>query len=233
MKVKAVGNTADIWLKKLTDADWTKISSVNNVPKKRGSIGFVSYNAGVEISDVTVWNISSDPIIVSNKRVIDDVGNEGMLTAKNNTGYDIVWKSDNEEVVKVEENKKQLQVMSGSVKMWVNFSDCKVKKKSSPSTEMPKKRNITGISSRMERNVKSEIDIRGLTTDEALIELDKYIDEAVLAGIGTITIIHGKGTGVLRKNVQAHLRNHRNIKSFRVGLFGEGENGVTIAEITD
>ena len=78
-----------------------------------------------------------------------------------------------------------------------------------------------------------EIDIRGLATDEAILELDKYIDEAVLASIGTIRIIHGKGTGVLRKNVQAHLRTHRNIKNFRVGLFGEGENGVTIAELAD
>ena len=72
-----------------------------------------------------------------------------------------------------------------------------------------------------------------MATDEALLELDKYIDEAVLAGIGIITIIHGKGTGTLRKNVQAHLRHHRNIKTFRVGLFGEGENGVTIAEIAE
>lgn len=166
--------------------------------------------------------------------VIENNNSEGLSKAPS-IGDLVVLKNFNRDatVIKVEENKKQLQVISGSVKMWVNFSDCKVKKKSSPSTEMPKKRNITGISSRMERNVKSEIDIRGLTTDEALIELDKYIDEAVLAGIGTITIIHGKGTGVLRKNVQAHLRNHRNIKSFRVGLFGEGENGVTIAEITD
>lgn len=136
-------------------------------------------------------------------------------------------------VVKVEEKKRQLYVMSGSMKMWVDFDDCKLKKSNAPSTEAPKKRNVSGIASRAERNVSGEIDIRGLATDEALLELDKYIDEAVLAGIGTITIIHGKGTGVLRKNVQSHLRHHRNIKTFRVGLFGEGENGVTIAEIAD
>ena len=134
-------------------------------------------------------------------------------------------------VVKVEEEKKRLYVMSGSMKMWVGFDECKLKKSNAPSTEAPKKRNVSGITSRAERNVSGEIDIRGLATDEALLELDKYIDEAVLAGIGTITIIHGKGTGTLRKNVQSHLRHHRNIKTFRVGLFGEGENGVTIAEI--
>ncbi len=136
-------------------------------------------------------------------------------------------------VVKVEEDKKRLYVMSGYMKMWVGFDECKLKKSNAPSTEAPKKRNVSGIASRAERNVSGEIDIRGLATDEALLELDKYIDEAVLAGIGTITIIHGKGTGTLRKNVQSHLRHHRNIKTFRVGLFGEGENGVTIAEIAE
>ncbi len=136
-------------------------------------------------------------------------------------------------VVKVEEDKKRLYVMSGSMKMWVGFDECKLKKSNAPSTEAPKKRNVSGIMSRAERNLSGEIDIRGLATDEALLELDKYIDEAVLAGIGTITIIHGKGTGTLRKNVQSHLRHHRNIKTFRVGLFGEGENGVTIAEIAE
>lgn len=136
-------------------------------------------------------------------------------------------------VVKVEEDKKRLYVMSGSMKMWVGFEECKLKKSNAPSTEAPKKRNVSGIMSRADRNLSGEIDIRGLATDEALLELDKYIDEAVLAGIGTITIIHGKGTGTLRKNVQSHLRHHRNIKTFRVGLFGEGENGVTIAEIAE
>ena len=134
-------------------------------------------------------------------------------------------------VIKVKENEKQLYVMSGSMKMWVGFDECKLKKSNAPSNEAPKKRNISGIASRAQRNVSGEIDIRGLATDEALIELDKYIDEAVLAGMSTITIIHGKGTGTLRKNVQTHLRSHHNIKNFRVGLFGEGENGVTIAEI--
>ena len=64
-------------------------------------------------------------------------------------------------------------------------------------------------------------------------KLDKYIDNAVLSGINTVTIIHGKGTGVLRKAVQAHLRGHKNIKTFRTGTFGEGETGVTIAEINE
>ncbi len=166
--------------------------------------------------------------------VVDVVAGEGLKKAPN-VGDIVILKSFNRDatVIKVEESKKQIQVMSGSMKMWVGFNECKHKKSNAPSTEAPKKRNVSGVMSRAERNVSGEIDIRGLATDEALIELDKYIDEAVLAGIGTITIIHGKGTGTLRKNVQSHLRSHRNIKNFRFGLFGEGENGVTIAEIAE
>lgn len=158
---------------------------------------------------------------------------EGLKKAPK-TGDIVILKNFNRDatVLKVEEDKKRVYVMSGSMKMWVEFDELK-NKKSSVSTEKPKMRNVSGIKSRADRNVSGEIDIRGLATDEALLELDKYIDEAVLAGIGTITIIHGKGTGVLRKNVQSHLRSHRNIKTFRTGLFGEGENGVTIAEIAD
>ena len=166
--------------------------------------------------------------------VVDNSTGKGLKKAPK-VGDIVILKSFNRDatVVKVNDAKKQLYVMSGSMKMWVDFDDCKLKKSNAPSTEAPKKRNVSGIMSRAERNVLGEIDIRGLATDEALLELDKYIDEAVLAGICTITIIHGKGTGTLRKNVQAHLRHHRNIKTFRVGLFGEGENGVTIAEISD
>jgi len=135
-------------------------------------------------------------------------------------------------VISVNEKDKKVQVMSGSIKMWVTVDELRVKK-SKESTEIKKTRNVTGIKSRAERSISGEIDLRGMASDEAIMELDKYIDNAVLSGIGTITIIHGKGTGVLRNAVQAHLRHHRSIKTFRVGLFGEGENGVTIAEITD
>lgn len=89
-------------------------------------------------------------------------------------------------------------------------------------------RNVT---SKAQREVKTEIDLRGMTADEALMELDRYIDSSVLSGVTTITIIHGKGTGALRAAVHQRLRKHKNIKSFRLGTYGEGEAGVTVAEI--
>ena len=132
-------------------------------------------------------------------------------------------------VIDVDEKKQRAQILSGSVKMWVKYDDLLLKKNAKP--EQKKTRNVTGLKSRAEREVKGEIDLRGMASDEALLELDRYIDSAVLSGITCVTIIHGKGTGVLRKSVQSYLKGHKNIKSYRLGVFGEGENGVTIAEI--
>ena len=136
-------------------------------------------------------------------------------------------------VIDVKPAEKRAYVMSGSIKMWTDFDNLRLKSKNSQSTEFKKTRKVSGLVSRGQRSVSGEVDLRGMASEEAIMELDKYIDNAVLSGINTVTIIHGKGTGVLRKAVQAHLRGHKNIKSFRTGTFGEGETGVTIAEINE
>lgn len=81
------------------------------------------------------------------------------------------------------------------------------------------------------KSMKPEIDLRGCTLDEALMLTERFIDNAVLASFGTITIIHGKGTGVLRSGIHKMLKNHPNVKDFRLGQYGEGESGVTIVTI--
>jgi DNA mismatch repair protein MutS2 len=89
---------------------------------------------------------------------------------------------------------------------------------------------------KVERAEKSEaaplkLDIRGQTAEEARMELDVFIDNAVMAHASTITIVHGKGTGVLRKMVSTYLKGHKSVSSFRLGVFGEGEDGVTIVSL--
>lgn len=81
------------------------------------------------------------------------------------------------------------------------------------------------------KSVKSEVDLRGMTLEEAEMETDKFLDECAMAGLKTVSIIHGKGTGTLRSGIQNMLRRHPHVKSFRLGKYGEGENGVTIAEL--
>ncbi len=81
------------------------------------------------------------------------------------------------------------------------------------------------------RTALSEIDIRGLTGDEAAMELDRFIDNSIMGGLGTVWIIHGKGTGALKKAVHAYLRTNKSVKEFRFGLYGEGEDGVTVVTL--
>ncbi|KMT22643.1 Smr/MutS family protein [Clostridium cylindrosporum] len=77
----------------------------------------------------------------------------------------------------------------------------------------------------------SSMDLRGYMVDEAIYEIDKYLDDAFLAGYDAVQIIHGKGTGALRKGVQEHLKRYHYVKSMRRGGFDEGGAGVTVVEI--
>ena len=83
----------------------------------------------------------------------------------------------------------------------------------------------------MTRTVSMECDVRGMMLDEALNAVDQYLNEAILAGLGEVQIIHGKGTGVLRTGIQRHLKSHMNVKKYRDGMYGEGEQGVTVVTL--
>lgn len=124
----------------------------------------------------------------------------------------------------------KLLVKSGLLKTRVKLSDIMILDKPK---EKPKaiRHNVYRTSSRADADVKTEIDMRGETVDEALGELSLFIDKCVLNNIEEIRIIHGKGTGALRAAVTDYLRTHPNISEYRLGKYGEGENGVTIAKV--
>lgn len=79
--------------------------------------------------------------------------------------------------------------------------------------------------------VKNEVDLRGKNLEEAILDLDKYLDDAYIAGLEQVYIIHGKGTGVLRNGISQLLKKHRHIKAYRLGKYGEGGDGVTVAQL--
>ena len=121
-------------------------------------------------------------------------------------------------------------VQAGMIKMRVDIKNLRLlKSKTKPN--VPKFAATRSVPSRMDVRPQTEIDVRGQTAIEALGIVDKAIDNAVLSGVGKITIIHGKGTGVLRREINQHLRHHKAVKSQRLGTFGEGEDGVTIVEL--
>ena len=136
------------------------------------------------------------------------------------------------EVVSIDEKKNTAQVQSGMIKMKVSISDLRlIGGKKEPKRQAGGMRTVHTGSSNATASSNSSIDLRGTTVEEAMLDLDKFIDGILRTGLNQITIIHGKGTGALRKGIHVYLRKHPNIRTFRVGTFGEGEEGVTIAEL--
>ncbi len=130
----------------------------------------------------------------------------------------------------LEVGREKVLVQSGIFKTRVKMGDLMLtekKKKPKPVSQ----RSVYRTTSRADADVTTELDLRGQTVDEALMNLGLFIDKCVLNNIPEIRIIHGKGTGALRSAVTQELRHHPNIKAFRLGVYGEGENGVTIAEL--
>ena len=123
----------------------------------------------------------------------------------------------------------RVYVKSGMLKTRVKLSDIMIVEKKKK--EIKPQRSVYRTSSRADSDVTTELDLRGQDTEEALQNLGIFIDKAVLNGMNEIRIIHGKGLGVLKKAVAEELRHHPNIAEYRLGRYGEGEDGVTIAKL--
>ena len=126
-----------------------------------------------------------------------------------------------------------VEVRAGILKTKVPLSNLKApdKLKKPANNGKPKPQPRSTTVQRVQRKASMEINLLGMTVDEALMETDQFIDHAVMNGQTMVYLIHGKGTGALRKAIHAHLRGHRNVKNFRLGQYGEGEAGVTVVEL--
>ena len=127
-----------------------------------------------------------------------------------------------------------LYVQMGILRSLVNINDLiLLEEDAAPGTKKFQKTSAGKIKMSKSASVSTEINLIGKTTDEAIPLLDKYLDDAYLAHLPSVRIVHGKGTGALRNAVQAHLKRLKYVKSFHLGEFGEGDAGVTIAEFKD
>ena len=123
-------------------------------------------------------------------------------------------------------------VQMGILRSQVNISDLEIIEE--PSPYAPKKFSRTSkgrIGMSKSLSVSTEINLLGKTVDEAVAELDKYLDDALLSHLNTVRVIHGKGTGALRKGIHEYLRRQKHVKSYHLAEFGEGDAGVTIVEL--
>lgn len=144
------------------------------------------------------------------------VGDEVYVKSFNNTGI----------INGIKEKKGEVEVLFGNIKSTVKISDCFNAKKQAVQSEKPK------VSRSVERSFpKAEINIIGKTVSEGVEEVEKFIDQAVVSNIPEIRIIHGMGTGKLKKGVWDYLKTNKNVFEYRLGRYGEGESGVTVVTL--
>ena len=134
-------------------------------------------------------------------------------------------------VLKEPDKNGNVRVQAGIIKLDVHITNLrKIDDKSTKTLAEQYAKPSRSFTSKT-KNVSTEVDVRGQNLEEAWMNAEKYLDDCYLAGISPVSIIHGKGTGILRRGIQEQLRKHRYVKSYRNGRFGEGEDGVTIVEL--
>lgn len=135
------------------------------------------------------------------------------------------------EVMAPPDKNGNVEISSGPIKTRVSVDLLRLTNKKRENNTKSRRPIAAHTTSRANTAVAQNCDLRGKTVEEALLDLDLFIDHAVMSALGEVTIIHGKGTGALRKAVQEHLRHHKSVKGFRLGVYGEGENGVTVVTL--
>ena len=125
--------------------------------------------------------------------------------------------------------KGELTVQMGILQSTVKISDVEIVKEEKQNKQQKTAQYRASVNKA--KNIKPEINLLGMTVDEAIVELDKYLDDACLSHLNQVRIVHGKGTGALRKGVHEYLKRQKYVKSFRLGEFGAGDAGVTIVEL--
>ncbi len=128
------------------------------------------------------------------------------------------------------DNNRSVFVQMGIIKTKIAISKLRLVEENKV-TFKSKPLSTRNVKSKMERKGTMELDIRGMSSDEGVYEMEAFIDNAIMSGLNMVTIIHGKGTGILRSAIHQRLKRMKQVKSFRLGLYGEGENGVTIVEL--
>ncbi len=170
-------------------------------------------------ADPVVGSLQSDdeytlprPLKIGDQVIIADIGREAS-------------------VLSLPDRNDMVEIQAGALKTRVKLSGLRLVENQKKRDVPGGRRNVGNVESRLNISVQTKLDLRGLMVDECLLELDRFIDSSLRTGLSEFTIVHGKGTGALRSAVQKYLKDSPYVKSFRLGVFGEGENGVTIVEL--
>ena len=135
-------------------------------------------------------------------------------------------------VLRLPDKSGNVEVQMGIIKSRVKIGELRLVEESKVTLNGQNRRQKGGTTHSIDtRKVQTEVDVRGCTVEEGILEVDRVIDHAVVMKLGEVRVIHGKGTGALRAGLHQHFRKHPSVKSFRLGVYGEGETGVTILEL--
>ncbi|MFX3633017.1 MAG: endonuclease MutS2 [Candidatus Pristimantibacillus sp.] len=169
------------------------------------------------------------PELTKKKR--SSLGGADKKPLKIEPGDEVMVYSLNQKGSVVEISGSEAMVQLGIMKMKVALDDLELVKSSTTVQKQQQPKQAASLKRSKEENLRLELDLRGENLEEAIIEVDRFLDESYLSGLGQVFIIHGKGTGVLRTGIQQYLRRHSLVKSYRLGNYGEGGTGVTVAEL--
>lgn len=169
-----------------------------------------------------------DKIESAEQKSVKEVENKGEELKTVTLGEEVFLPSFNQKVIvlTLPDGKGEVQVQAGIMKINVKIKDLRKSKKSQEEKKIVKREAKLNM-----KSIASSVDLRGMDSDEAVYTVDKYLDDAYINGLQEISIIHGKGTGVLRQVISDMLKRHTHVKKYRLGEYGEGGNGVTIVEL--
>lgn len=199
----------------ITEGDLIKARTLKN---KIANLAYASENE--DENEPQYIPVQAELLKVGDKVYVSSIGQEGVVQS-------------------IRLPKKEAEILCGTMKVRSKISELSIKanvEKSKPKYVAPKKKNKTdnvSVSKSLApaRTPSLEINVIGLTVSEAVVEVEAFLDAAVLANLEEVRIVHGMGTGKLRAGIHEFLRKHRNVAEFRLGRYGEGETGVTIVKI--
>ena len=176
------------------------------------------------------WRENSDKFDPVEKPKVDE---NYVLPRKLKKGDMVIIVSLGSEATLLDEPDKSgnVRVQAGILQTRVNIKDLRLKEDEPKVISGEKKVKASSYTVTRTTTFKDEIDLRGMTGDEAWLAVDKYFDEATLANVRTVRLIHGKGTGALKTALWKFLKGDKRLSSFRIGQFGEGDGGVTVVEL--
>lgn len=214
----------------LKDAKDTADAAIRNINKYGNSTGDVNKlekdraNLGKKLK--TTQGKSSKPVQPKAQK-----GNFDPKKARIGDSVHVISMNLDGSLLSLPEGKDEVMVQMGIMRSRIKINDLILLDE--PTNSSANKKRITGAgSSSMSKamNISAEIKLLGMMVDEAVVALDKYLDDAYMSGLSSVRIVHGKGTGALRQGVSDYLRRHPLVKSYKLAEYGEGDSGVTIAE---